>query len=90
MTVNRQMKRYNVPGIAFINKLDRTGGDPFKVIGQLRNKLGHNAAFLQLPIGKDSDTKGLVDIIRDRAIYFDGQFGEQIRYDEVPQERKIM
>lgn len=90
MTVNRQMKRYNVPGIAFINKLDRTGGDPFKVIGQLRSKLGHNAAFLHLPIGKDSNTKGIVDIIRDRAIYFEGDFGDKIRYDEVPQDLRAM
>lgn len=86
MTVNRQMKRYNVPCIAFINKLDRTGGDPFRVLEQLRSKLGHNAALLQLPIGKDSNTAGLVDIVRDRAIYFDGSFGETVRYDEIPSE----
>ncbi len=86
MTVNRQMKRYNVPCIAFINKLDRMGGDPFKVMKQFRSKLGHNAAFLQLPIGKESNVKGLIDVVRDRSIYFDGDFGETIRYDEVPQE----
>ena len=51
-----------------------------------RSKLGHNAALLQLPIGKDSNTAGLVDIVRDRAIYFDGSFGETVRYDEVPSE----
>ena len=51
-----------------------------------RSKLGHNAALLQLPIGKDSNTAGLVDIVRDRAIYFDGSFGETLRYDEVPSE----
>ena len=86
MTVNRQMKRYEVPCIAFINKLDRMGGNPFKVIDQLRSKLGHNAAFLQLPMGKESNLKGLVDIAKDRAIYFDGDFGETIRYDEIPKE----
>lgn len=86
MTVNRQMRRYNVPCIAFINKLDRMGGDPFKVLGQLRSKLGHNAALLQLPIGKESNLKGIIDIARNRSIYFDGQYGEQIRYDEVPQD----
>ena len=84
MTVNRQMKRYNVPAIAFINKLDRMGGDAFKVLSQLRSKLGHHAAFLQLPMGRESNFKGLVDVISDRAIYFDGDYGETIRYDEVP------
>ena len=86
MTVNRQMKRYEVPCIAFINKLDRTGGNPFKVIDQLRSKLGHHAAFLQLPMGKESNLKGLIDIVRNKAIYFEGQFGNEIRCDEVPSE----
>ena len=86
MTVNRQMRRYEVPCIAFINKLDRMGGNPFKVIDQLRSKLHHHAAFLQLPMGKESNLKGLVDIIRNKAVYFDGQFGNDIRYDEVPSE----
>lgn len=84
MTVDRQMKRYNVPAIAFINKLDRTGANPRRVLGQLRAKLKHNAAFLQLPIGKESETKGLVDLVQDRAIYFQGPFGEELVYDEVP------
>ena len=86
MTVNRQMRRYEVPCIAFINKLDRTGGDPFKVLDQLRSKLGHHAALLQLPIGKESDLKGLVDISKNHAVYFDGEFGENVRYDEVPKD----
>jgi len=84
MTVDRQMKRYNVPAIAFINKLDRTGANPYRVLEQLRNKLKHNAAFLQLPIGRESDTKGLVDLVQERAIYFDGAFGDVVRYDEIP------
>ncbi len=83
MTVNRQMKRYNVPCIVFINKLDRTGADPFRVLKQLRSKLGHHAALLHLPIGRESDTRGVVDIVKDRAIYFDGDHGEIVRYDEV-------
>ena len=73
--------RYNVPRIAFINKLDRTGSNPKRVLGQLRNKLKHNAAFLQLPIGLESNLKGLVDVVNERAIYYNGSFGEEIVYD---------
>ena len=84
MTVDRQMKRYNVPALAFINKLDRMGANPYRVLEQLRSKLKHNAAFLQLPIGSESETKGLVDLIHQRSIYFDGTAGDVIRYDEIP------
>ncbi|OXU16800.1 hypothetical protein TSAR_011217 [Trichomalopsis sarcophagae] len=88
LTVNRQMKRYNVPCLAFINKLDRMGANPKRVLEQLRTKLKQNSAFIQLPIGKESETKGIVDIIERKALYFEGDFGEIVRPDEIPQELK--
>ncbi|KAL0111769.1 hypothetical protein PUN28_013157 [Cardiocondyla obscurior] len=84
LTVNRQMKRYNVPCLAFINKLDRMGANPKKVLQQMRNKLHHNAAFIQLPIGLESNTKGIIDLIAQKALYFEGDFGETVREDEIP------
>jgi elongation factor G len=84
MTVDRQMKRYKVPRIAFINKLDRSGADPFKVTGQLRDKLGHNAIMVQLPIGLESDLEGVIDLVTMKAYYFDGDNGENIREEEIP------
>lgn len=86
LTVNRQMKRYNVPCLAFINKLDRMGANPKKVLQQMRTKLHHNAAFLQLPIGLESNTKGVVDLISQKAIYFEGNFGEVVREAEIPKD----
>jgi elongation factor G len=85
MTVDRQMKRYNVPRIAFINKLDRSGADPFKVTGQLRDKLGHNAVMCQIPIGLESDLQGIVDLIEMKAYYFDGDNGENVREEAIPE-----
>ncbi|MFP6655952.1 MAG: GTP-binding protein, partial [Myxococcota bacterium] len=85
MTVDRQMKRYNVPRIAFINKLDRSGADPFKVMGQLRDKLSHNAVLAQIPIGLENDLEGIIDLITMRAFYFDGDNGEIIREEEIPE-----
>lgn len=84
LTVNRQMKRYNVPCVAFINKLDRMNANPDRVLSQMRAKLGHNAAFLHLPIGLESDMKGIVDVIQRKAVYFDGDFGQNVRLGEVP------
>ncbi|OGQ95950.1 MAG: translation elongation factor G [Deltaproteobacteria bacterium RIFOXYD12_FULL_57_12] len=84
ITVNRQMTRYKVPRIAFINKCDRTGANPYRVAQQIRDKLGLNAVMLQLPIGLESDLKGVVDLITMKAIYFEGDQGETIREAEIP------
>lgn len=86
MTVCRQMKRYDVPFLTFINKLDRMGSNPARALQQMRSKLRHNAAFVQLPIGLEGDFKGIVDLIEERAIYFDGDFGQIVRYGEIPAE----
>ena len=74
-TVCRQMKRYNVPCLAFINKLDRQSANPDRVLSQLRQRIGFNAAFVQIPIGLESNHKGCIDLIRERALYFDGKNG---------------
>ncbi len=84
ITVDHQMKRYNVPGIAFINKCDRNGANPLRVLDQLRNKLHHNAVAMQLPIGLEADFEGVVDLVRMQAVYFDGPNGESIRIENIP------
>lgn len=89
LTVNRQMKRYNVPCLAFINKLDRLGSNPYRVLSQMRSKMNHNAAFIQLPIGVESNCKGIVDLVREKAIYFEGEHGMDIRLDEIPQDMRV-
>ncbi|KAF1568716.1 Elongation factor G, mitochondrial, partial [Eudyptes chrysocome] len=86
ITVNRQMKRYNVPFLTFINKLDRLGSSPARAVQQLRSKLKHNAAFVQIPIGLEGNFKGVIDLIEEKAIYFDGALGQTLRYDEIPAE----
>lgn len=84
ITVDRQMTRYNVPRIAFINKCDRTGANPERVVRQLREKLNLNAVMLQIPIGLESDLEGVVDLVTMKAVYFEGEQGRDIRYDEIP------
>ena len=84
ITVDQQMKRYKVPCIAFINKCDRSGADPSRVIAQLHSKLGHNALAMQLPIGLETDFRGVVDLLTMKAVYFEGENGEQVRIDEIP------
>ncbi|KAK3764114.1 hypothetical protein RRG08_039286 [Elysia crispata] len=83
-TVNRQMRRYSVPCIAFINKLDRQGSNPNRVLHQLRSKLGHNAAFLNIPIGLEGNHQGIVDLIHEKALYFEEPQGLILREDEIP------
>jgi elongation factor G len=86
ITVDRQLKRYNVPRIAFINKCDRIGANPLKVRDQLEDKLRHNAVLMQIPIGLEDKFRGVVDLVRMKAIYFDGRDGEALRIEEVPAE----
>jgi elongation factor G len=84
MTVDRQMKRYHVPRLAFINKMDRMGANHARVVAQLKEKLDCDAVLMQLPIGKEEDFLGVVDLITEQAIYFDGDKGEKVRYEAVP------
>ncbi len=86
ITVDRQMKRYNVPRIAFVNKCDRTGANPYRVKNQLVEKLGLNAVLMQIPIGLEDHLEGVVDLVTMQAVYFDGPSGESLRYEEIPSE----
>ena len=86
ITVDQQMKRYKVPCIAFVNKCDRSGANPAKVIEQLRTKLGHNAVPMQIPIGLEAGHQGVIDLVAMKALYFDGANGEDVREEEIPEE----
>jgi elongation factor G len=85
-TVDRQMNRYKVPRIAFVNKCDRVGANPLRVRDQLREKLGHNPVLVQIPIGLEVDFKGVVDLVRMKALYFEGEFGERVVEGPIPEE----
>jgi len=84
ITVDQQMKRYKVPCIAFVNKCDRSGANPFRVVEQLKEKLGHNAVALQIPMGLEADFEGIVDLINMQALYFEGENGETVRVENIP------
>ncbi|KAK8466649.1 hypothetical protein PHAVU_008G157300 [Phaseolus vulgaris] len=84
ITVDRQMRRYDVPRLAFINKLDRMGADPWKVLNQARSKLRHHSAAIQVPIGLEEDFKGLIDLVQLKAYYFHGSSGEKVVAEDVP------
>jgi elongation factor G len=86
VTVDRQMARYRVPRIAFINKCDRTGADPFRVVRQLREKLNHHAVLLQLPWGLEGEHRGVVDLVTLRALTFEGDHGEVVVSHEIPED----
>ncbi len=85
ITVDRQMRRYNVPRLAFVNKCDRSGANPFKVMKQLREKLHLNAVMLQIPIGLEDAHKGHVDLVKMIARTFDGPNGEDITEGPIPE-----
>jgi elongation factor G len=84
ITVDQQMKRYKIPCVAFINKCDRSGANPFRVTEQLKEKLGHNALIMQIPIGLEADLEGIVDLVTMKAVYFDGTHGDVVRVEEIP------
>ena len=86
ITVDRQMKRYNVPRIAFVNKLDRQGADPIRVKDALIEKLKLNAVMAQLPIGLEDAHKGSVDLVRMKAYTFEGDDGEKIIETDIPED----
>lgn len=85
MTVDRQMKRYKVPRIAFINKLDRSGANPQKVVEGLREKLRHNAVMMQLPMGLEADFEGVIDLVSMKSVRFEGDNGEHVVEGEIPE-----
>jgi elongation factor G len=86
LTVDRQMKRYKVPRLAFVNKMDRTGADPFSVMQQMKDKLGANAAFFQYPLGAGETFEGVVDLIEMKAYKHEGEKGENVVVEDVPAE----
>jgi elongation factor G len=86
VTVDRQMKRYNVPRVSFVNKMDRAGANPWKAVEGINQKLKIPAAAVQIPIGAENEFKGVVDLIRMKALYSEGQNGEEIREAECPEE----
>jgi elongation factor G len=90
ITVDRQMKRYKVPRVAFVNKCDRSGANPDKVVQALRDKLGHQPVLLQLPIGLAADFAGVIDLIEMKALYFRGDNGETVEVAEIPAEMQAL
>jgi elongation factor G len=83
-TVDRQMRRYKVPRLAFINKLDRAGANAERVTAQLKEKLALRPISLQIQIGAEDRFEGVVDLIKMKAIYFEGDSGEDLREADIP------
>jgi elongation factor G len=78
------MKRYEVPCVAFVNKCDRSGANPDRVMEQLKEKLGHNAVAMQMPMGLEADFTGIIDLVSMKAVYFDGDNGEKVHIEKIP------
>jgi elongation factor G len=85
ITVDQQMKRYEVPCVAFVNKCDRSGANPDRVMDQLKEKLEHNAIAMQIPMGLEADFSGIIDLVSMKAVYFDGDNGEKVRIEKIPE-----
>ena len=86
ITVDRQMKRYQIPRIAFINKMDRTGANPYRVVEQLRDKLNAEAFMMQIPIGAEDNFQGVVDLIEMVALTHEGAEGEEVVSGPIPED----
>ncbi len=86
ITVDRQMRRYKIPRLCFINKMDRAGSNALRGIKMLREKLRLNAHLINYPIGAEDQFKGVADLVTLKAYYFDGDNGEKIREEEIPAE----
>jgi len=87
-TVWRQADKYNVPRVAFINKMDRSGADFFYVLDMIKTKLGANPLPVQIPIGKEEDFVGIIDLISMRAIVYKDEMGIRFDYEDIPEELK--
>ena len=85
ITVDRQMRRYGVPRLCFVNKCDRTGADPWRVLEQVRSKLKLNAAAVHVPVGLEDKHDGVVDLVRNEAVTFSGPNGSDIVVNPVPE-----
>ncbi len=85
-TVWRQADRYNVPRICFINKMDRVGGDFFRCVTMIRERLGANPLVLNFPIGAESDFKGVVDVVEMRSVIWEDETGSNPVYGEIPED----
>jgi len=86
LTVDRQMKRYKVPRIAFVNKMDRTGADFYKVVRQIREKLGVTPVPIVMPIGAESRFEGAIDLVEMKAVRYEGPRGEKVVKTDIPAE----
>ena len=84
LTVDRQMKRYGVPRIAFINKMDRIGANPASVVKQMRDRLDDNAVAIQLPMGREDQFEGVIDLVLMEAVTFEGSYGENVVRSPIP------
>jgi len=81
ITVDRQMKRYKVPRLAFVNKMDRPGGNYERVANMLKDKLGHTPLIMHVPLGAEDKFQGMIDVVTGKAYKFEGEDGEEVGFD---------